>query len=243
MNYCILLFMLIATTSGFSQENKADSIRWIRLTKTKANQPFFQYHYSEKNSNTLIGCVRENALNASNVFFVEYPDISEKRKLYFALTKHLKNDSVLILSDRHYYTKNIDSIIQTNILFDFRKDFPYMDESGEAYEIDCFGYFQFTSGMLCFSYPPEIPVILDLSLISEIRIREERQLNESTKQPEYVPTAIQLYTGHRENMQNNIWMDLNRLRQNNPEINHTKWLNDLTNKSYSGEQYMQLKYH
>ncbi len=243
MKSCLLTLFLTSVTICFSQENKLDSIRWIRIPDNSINKSFFQDNYSNRNFSTLIGCFWENTRNTSSIFFIEYSDIAEKQKLYFEFEKHLSDEGILIEPENRapYYTKEIDSLFKENILFNFKKNSPYVDEYGDPWEIDCYSYFQFIFGLICYSYPPELPIIINLGYVQEIRIREELQRVPGTKEYKYIPTAIQLYTYHTKNLNNNIWLDLNRLKQSNPEIVNTEWFYDLINRYYTGEQYMQLK--
>lgn len=114
--------------------------------------------------------------------------------------------------------------------------YPLVDEYGEPKVV------KLTNGTYGIEYPPPTIYVFQLSNCDEIRIKEDRVYNESTKQFEFKPVGISFYfKGDKyKRGREKFWVDLNELfvALNNKE--NYPWYNAISNKRYQGFQYMQV---
>lgn len=223
------------TSNLWGQTNAIDSIRWLRLSNSEINANLFGF--SGMNDSTLIGSIWKNAYYGEHVFFLESTDISDKKPSYIELLKFPQTDSLEVDSCITYSWDLYEDQLSNAILFAFNDNNPMTDIHGAPIIINCGG------GMMCFTYPPKTYTATPISEINEIRIKENRVHNKTTNTIEYVPIAIQLTPQLVGKVGFSIWIDLIKMREKTPSIEHQEWYEFIKNRNYNGIQYMQLKYH
>lgn len=186
------------------------------------------------NDSTLFGSIWRNAYYGNPVFFFESKDISDKAPKYFELMKFPITDSLEIDSSITFTWDVNRNQFSNAIVFAYGEN-PLTDVYGEPIIIHCGG------GALCFTYPPETYTVTPISEINEIRIKEIRIFNDVSQTYKFVPIAIQLTPQLVSRMQDDVWLDLNKMQGKTPNIVNEAWYTFIFERRYEGSQYMQLK--
>ncbi len=200
--------------------------RWIALKPTKINEDIFLLGSNNNDSLDLVFTIKnlvdQKKLNIYNQnegpygikgwYFIDYV---YENKLKESLEKSSKND---------YFEISVPSTL------------PIANMYGEDSVITL------ADGTVQNVYPEPKVYVFPSKECDEIRIKEDRIFNKSTKKYEFKPVGLSFYfKGDKYSRGNEkFWVDLNELFSQLDDKNKYPWYNSIKNQKYSGFQYMQV---
>lgn len=213
-----ILFFLFVSLNSFGQLSDTTCIktRWIAVQKSPELLPLFD--------STIITIIRENVLT--------------KKMNIYRNSHETKNNGVWYkIPDEEYFLSNdkLDTF-STTYLHDYFEievmaDGPLTDEFGDPVVVIN------PDGTISYKYPPPKIYQIRISDINEIRIREERIYDSIAKEYTFKATGLSFFMKKRGE---NFWISLDELYLVMPKDKIYEWKTILTQRLYSGFQYMQI---
>lgn len=229
----IIFIALLLPVIGLGQITDTTCIksRWIALKPTKINQNVFLLD-STVNENldlvfTIKRLVESDKINIYNQNSSPNGNSDINSWYYIDYNKEMEEnlkDSFMYWSKDPYFEISVQS------------DYPMVDEYGDNLIVTL------PDGAQSFKYPPPDIYIFPSRECDEIRIKENRILNDQTNEYEFIPVGLSFYfngskywRGHEK-----FWVDLNELFNALENKNEFPWYETIINRKYEGFQYMQV---
>lgn len=201
--------------------------KWIALKPIEVNKDIFQLDASDNNSFDLVKTIKR---------LVE----SNKLKIYNQIAGPKGNqiwNYIDYNSELEHLSKD-DLNIQKNPYFEITTfiDLPLPNQYGEDSIVIN------PDGTILTVYPTPKTYVFPAKECDEIRIKEDRVFNKSTKQYEFKPVGLSFYFNDNNIQKEHemFWVDLNDLFSVLDNKNQYPWYNAIVNKKYQGFQYMQV---
>lgn len=225
----LLIFGFFLSVESFAQSDTACvSKRWIALKNSETNAILFD------TSTTILKAIRDlvesNKIALYNTECRGYGD-----KEWYPITLGEKDTQRKDQRDRIDYQ---DYLVPDPNDFSIRvqSDMPYVDDYGDLIiNVDEYG-----NQMYVYD-PPEI-YTFKLTEISEIRIREERTLNDATGvfEGDFRATGISFCIKNAYETRELFWVSIEDLNKKTANPSSYPWHSFLENSKYIGFQYMQV---
>ncbi len=201
--------------------------RWIALKPTEVNKDVFLLDSTYGENLDLVFTIKRLVEeNKMNIYNQNKGPFGMKGWYYIDYHQEMENklkDSISYWGYDPYF----EIIVQA--------DMPLVDMYGED-------SLYFENGGWSIVYPLPDIFIFPSKICDEIRIKEERVYNDSTKKFEYSPVGLSFYfkghnywRGHEK-----FWVDLRELFEVIEDKSKYPWYEAIVNKNYQGFQYMQV---
>lgn len=226
MKYLTFLLCIYFFSYSFAQsDTNCISKRWIAVKNDQNNRDLFKEWRTAETD--LLYVIRE--LTNENKLEI----YNESRGYYNSLNWY----------PIPYVRHHIDSTTMDTLYSEFKSEYfefivqsdtPLTDEYGDPKILTL------PDGTQSYLYPPPKVYQLLTHKLLEIRIKEELVIDELTKEHNFVATGISFYYGDEKKGNELFWVNLEELYDALDDKKKYKWYKMLTERRYSGFQYMQV---
>lgn len=232
MRKLIILVLLFPSTSfGQLTDTTCIQLRWLALKQTAVNKDVFLLDSKWNDSLDLVFTIKR--LVESDKLNIYKQNEGPRGSYGVKSWYYIDYDQ-----EMEEYRKDTSSFWAKDPYFEItvQSDVPLTDEYGDPVVITL------PDGTQEYRYPAPDIYVFPSKECDEIRIKENRIYNESTKNYEFVAVGLSFYfSGGRYSRGHEIfWVDLNELFSTLENKSSYPWYTALINRNYQGFQYMQV---